>query len=78
MASLGLFHPLEHILSSLRGFLLSFVEESIDKILKTIWATLSEGDHSVSKIFKQIKPFEKTKGLIGILSIKVTAGLSKG
>ena len=70
--------PLEQILSSLNGFLFSFVAESIDKMLNTIWDIFKEGDHSLSKIFKQINPLEKTKGLIGILSIKVTAGLSKG
>ena len=47
-------------------------------MLNTICATFKEGDHSVSNIFKQINPFEKIKGLIGILSINVTSGLSKG
>ena len=47
-------------------------------ILKAIVETFSDGDQSVSKIFKQINPFEKTKGLIGMFSIKVTAGLSIG
>ena len=76
--SLGLFHFLEHILSSLIGFLFSFVLESIDNILNAIWDIFNEGDHSLSKIFKQINPFEKTKGLTGIFSINVTEGLSKG
>ena len=47
-------------------------------MLKAIDETFNEGDHSVSNIFKQIKPFEKTKGLMGIWSTKVTAGLSIG
>ena len=51
---------------------------SIDKILNVIWPTFKDGDHSVSKIFKHINPFENTKGLIGIFSINVTAGLSIG
>ncbi len=40
--------------------------------------TVNAADHSVSNIDKQINPFEKTYGLIGILLTKVTAGLSNG
>ena len=67
------------MLSSLTGFFLIFVEESIDNILKVTEETLRQGDHSVSNIDKQMNPLEKTNGLIGIwLPIKVTAGLSYG
>ena len=52
--------------------------ESIDNILKVTEDTFRAGDHSVSKIDKQINPFEKTNGLIGILPTNVTAGLSIG
>ena len=77
-ASLGLFHPLAQILSSLNGFLFSLVEDNIDNILKAIWDIFNEGDQSFSKIFKQIKPLENTNGLTGIFSTNVTAGLSIG
>ena len=40
--------------------------------------TVNAADHSASNIDKQINPFEKTYGLIGILLTKVTAGLSNG
>ena len=50
----------------------------MDKMLKVICDIFSDGDHSLSKIFKQINPLEKTNGFTGILSIKVTIGLSKG
>ena len=75
---MGLFQPLEQIWASFKGFLFSFVEESIDNILNVTDETFNAGDHSVSSIDKQINPFEKTKGLIGILFTKVTAGLSIG
>ena len=78
MASFGLFHPLEQIWASLTGFFFTFVEESIDNILKVTDETFNAGDHSVSKIDKQINPFEKTYGLIGIFPTNVTAGLSIG
>ena len=45
---------------------MTFVEESIDNILKVTEETLRQGDHSVSKIDKQMNPLEKTNGLIGI------------
>ena len=42
------------------GFFFTFVEESIDKILKVTADTFKAGDHSVSSIDKHINPFEKT------------------
>ena len=78
VASFGLFIPLAQIISSLAGFLFSLVWDSIDNILKVICDILNDGDQSLSKIFRQINPLEKTYGFIGILSIKVTVGLSKG
>ena len=47
-------------------------------MLKVTAETFKAGDKSVSNIDRHIKPFEKTNGLIGIWSIKVTAGLSNG
>ena len=54
------------------------MEDNIDKILKVTADTFKAGDHSVSNIDKHINPFENTKGLSGIFSINVTAGLSIG
>ena len=50
----------------------------MDKILKVTEETFKAGVQSVSNIERHINPFEKTKGLIGIFPIKVTAGLSIG
>ena len=47
-------------------------------MLKVTEETFSAGDHSVSNIDKHINPLEKINGLIGIFSINVTAGLSRG
>ena len=47
-------------------------------MLKVTADTFNAGDHSSSNIDKQIKPFEKTNGLMGICPTKVTAGLSIG
>ena len=47
-------------------------------MLKVTEETFKAGDQSVSNMDKQINPFEKTKGFIGILPTKVTAGLSIG
>ena len=47
-------------------------------MLRVTADTLNAGDHSVSKIDKQIKPFENTYGFIGIFPTKVTAGRSIG
>ena len=78
LTSFGLLNPLEQIWASVGGFIFFFVEESIDKILKVTEETFKAGDQSVSNMDKQINPFEKTKGFIGILPTKVTAGLSIG
>ncbi len=78
VASFGLFQPLEQIWASFKGFFFTFVEESIDNTLKVTDEAFNAGDHSVSKIDKQINPFEKTYGLIGICPTNVTAGLSIG
>ena len=78
MASLGLFQLRLQICSSLGGFFFSFVEESIDNTLIVTEDTFNAGDHSVSNIDKQMNPFEKTYGLIGICPTNVTAGLSIG
>ena len=48
------------------------------KILKVTEETVKTGLQSVSKISKQINPFEKTKGFIGIFSTNVTNGFCKG
>ena len=47
-------------------------------MLKVTEDTFNAGDHSSSNIDKQINPFEKTNGLIGICPTNVTAGLSIG
>ena len=65
-------------MSSLTGFFFSFVEESIDNTLRVTEDVFSTGDHSVSNIDKQINPFEKTYGLIGIFPTNVTVGRSIG
>ena len=48
------------------------------KILKVTEETVKTGLQSVSKISKQINPFEKTKGFIRIFSTNVTNGFCKG
>ena len=65
-------------MSSLTGFFFSFVEESIDNTLKVTEDVFNIGDQSVSNIDKQINPFEKTYGLIGIFPTNVTSGFSIG
>ena len=47
-------------------------------MLKVTEETVKTGDQSVSKIFKQINPFENTNGFIGIFPTKVTEGFCKG
>ena len=47
-------------LETFAGFFFTFVEESIDKILKVTADTFKAGDQSVSSIDKHINPFEKT------------------
>ena len=66
------------ISSSLAGFFFSVVDESMLRILNVTEETLNIGDQSVSKISKQTNPFEKTKGFIGIFSMKVTEGFCNG
>ena len=64
--------------SSFTGLFFSLVEESILKILNVTEETVNVGDQSVSRIFKQINPLEKTKGFIGIFSTNVTIGFCMG